>query len=62
MAAEQPEFPKVRPSASRAFPSLTLPLMGRYDINQDGVIEELELVEAMKVFQQDHWKFEGVLW
>ena len=34
----------------------------KYDVNADGIIEEPELIEAMKVFQKDHWKFDGVLW
>ena len=34
----------------------------KYDINGDGVIEEVDLIEAMAVFMGEHWKFDGVLW
>ena len=34
----------------------------QYDINSDGVIEEPELIEAMMEFQQNYWKYDGVLW
>lgn len=33
-----------------------------YDQNCDGVIEEIELVPAMELFLNEHWKYEGVLW
>ena len=34
----------------------------KYDIRGNGIIDEPQLVEAMKVFLQDHWKYEGVLY
>ena len=34
----------------------------QYDVQNIGVIDFPELVEAMSVFLQNHWKYEGTLW
>ena len=31
-------------------------------ISSDGEIHESELIEAVKAFLRDHWKYDGVLW
>jgi len=34
----------------------------KYDTRNIGIVDETDLVEAMKVFLEDHWKYDGVLW
>lgn len=34
----------------------------KYDIRNIGIVDEEQLVDAMRVFLEDHWKFDGVLW
>lgn len=34
----------------------------KYDVRNIGIVDEEQLVDAMRVFLEDHWKFDGVLW